>query len=209
MARRQIVALLVFATACCLACAATQKPVARTPPPERAADYFPLAPGWKWAYEIEKGGQKILATYAVLQQIGDTVVVQAGEERNGYVILADGIARRDSLSPGDFILKTPMRAGASWAVAGGKATVVFVGRDVTVPAGAFANCALVEETRSNPDRVVRTTFAAGVGPIEVEVQVSNPETRKFEVILAARLLGVTRPGEDPLAEVDRQAIALR
>ena len=50
----------------------------------------------------------------VLQQVGDTVIVQAGEERNGYAILPEGIARRESLSPGDFILKTPMRAGATW-----------------------------------------------------------------------------------------------
>ena len=37
-----------------------------------------------------------------------------------------------------------------------------------------------------------------VGPIALEYQVSNPETRKFDVVLRARLLGLTRPGEDPL-----------
>ena len=181
-----------------LACATTQKAPARTPPPEQAAAYFPLLPGWKWAYEIEKGGDKILATYAVLQQIGDSVIVQAGEERNGYAILPEGIARRESLNPGDFILKTPMRAGATWPLAGGQATVVAVGQDVTVPAGTYADCAVIEEARTNPDRVLRTTYAAGVGPIALEYQVSNPETRKFDVVLRAHLLGFTRPGEDPL-----------
>ena len=181
-----------------LACATTQKVPARTPPPEQAAAYFPLAPGWKWAYEIEKGGEKILATYAVLEQMGDTVIIQAGEERNGYAILAEGIARRESLNPGDFVLKTPIRAGAIWPLAGGQATVVSVGEDVTVPAGTYANCAVVEEVRSNPDRALRTTYAAGVGAIALEYQVSNPETRKFDVVLRARLLGFTRPGEDPL-----------
>jgi hypothetical protein len=181
-----------------LACATAQKAPARTPPPEQAAAYFPLASGWKWAYEIEKGGEKILATYAVLQQIGDTAIIQAGEERNGYTILPEGIARRESLTPGDFILKTPIRAGATWPLAGGKAAVVSVGEDVTVPAGTYANCAVVEEVRTSPDRVLRTTYAAGVGPIALEYQVSNPETRKFDVVLRARLLGLTRPGEDPL-----------
>jgi hypothetical protein len=181
-----------------LACATTQKTPARTPPPEQAAAYFPLAPGWKWAYEIEKSGEKILATYAVLQQTGDTVIIQAGEERNGYAILPEGIARREDLNPGDFILKTPIRAGATWPLAGGKATVVAVGEDVTVPAGTYANCAVVEEARSSPNRVLRTTYAAGVGPIALEYQVSNPETRTFDVVLRARLLGFTRPGGDPL-----------
>jgi hypothetical protein len=181
-----------------LACATTQQAPARTPPPEQAAAYFPLAPGWKWAYEIEKGGEKILATYAALQQVGDTVIIQAGEERNGYAILAEGIARRESLNPGDFILKTPIRAGATWPLAGGQATVVAVGQDVTVPAGTYADCAVIEEARTNPDRVLRTTYAAGVGPIALEYQVSNPETRKFDVVLRAHLLGFTRPGEDPL-----------
>jgi hypothetical protein len=188
----------VFFLAVGLACATTPKTPTRTPPPEQAAAYFPLVPGWKWAYQIEKGGEQILATYAVVQQMGDTVIVQAGEERNGYAILPEGIARRESLDPGDLILKTPIRAGATWPLAGGKATVVSVGEDVTVPAGSYANCAVIEETRSNPDRVLRTTYAAGVGPITLEYQVSNPATRKFDVVLRARLLGLTRPGEDPL-----------
>jgi hypothetical protein len=183
----------------CLACA-TSSASRRSPPPERAADYFPLTPGWKWAYEIERGGQKVLATYAVTQQIGDSVIVQSGDERNGYTITPEGIAKRDSLSLGDFILKSPILAQASWPLREGKATVVSVGTEVTVPAGTYPDCAVIEETRTGPDRVLRTTYAPGVGPIKLEYQVSQPETHKFEVVLSARLLGMTRPGEDPLGE---------
>jgi hypothetical protein len=193
------VGLALMAT-CGLACATSSGTSRRSPPPESAADYFPLASGWKWAYQIEKGGQKILATYAVTQQIGDSVIVQNGDERNGYTVLAQGIARRDSLSPGDFILRSPIIAQASWPLAEGKATVVSVGTEVTVPAGTYPNCVVIEESRTGPDRVLRTTYAAGVGPIQLEYQVSNPETHKFEVVLSARLIGVTRPGEDPLGE---------
>ena len=188
--------ILLTGTLSGLACATVQKTPERVPPPEQAAAYFPLAPGWKWAYEIEKGGEKILATYAVLQQIGETVLIQAGQERNTYAILPEGIARRES--PGDFILKTPIRAGATWPLGSGTASVVSVGGETTVPAGTFANCAVVEEARRNPDRLLRTTYAAGVGPIALEYQVSNPETRRSDVVLRARLLGLTRPGEDPL-----------
>jgi hypothetical protein len=182
-----------------LACA-TSGASRGAPPPERAADYYPLTPGWKWAYQIEKGGQKILATYAVTQQIGDSVIVQNGDERNGYTIRPEGIAKRDSLSIGDFILRTPILAQASWPLGEGKATVVSVGTEVTVPAGTYPNCAVIEENRSGPERVLRTTYAPGIGPIKLEYQVSNPETHKFEVVLSAQLLGVTRPGEDPLGE---------
>jgi hypothetical protein len=189
----------VLLVTCALACA-TSGSAGRSPAPERAGDYYPLTPGWKWAYQIEKGGQKILATYAVTQQIGESVIVQNGDERNGYTITPEGIAKRDSLALGDFILRSPIIAQASWPVSQGKATVVSVGTEVTVPAGTYPNCAVIEENRTGPDRVLRTTYAPGIGPIKLEYQVSNPDTHKFEVVLSASLLGVTRPGEDPLGE---------
>src|SRR5262245_14002065 len=67
------------------------------PPPEAAADYYPLATGWKWAYQLEKSGEKILATYAVLEQIVDTVIVKAGDERLTYALMPEGVARRSGL----------------------------------------------------------------------------------------------------------------
>ncbi len=194
----------VMFVACGLACA-TSGSARRAPAPERAADYFPLTAGWKWAYEIERGGQKVLATYAVMQQIGDSVIVQSGDERNGYTLTPDGIAKRDSLNLGDFILRSPIIAQASWPLREGKATVVSVGTEVTVPAGTYFNCAVIEENRSGPDRVLRTTYAPGVGPIRLEYQVNNPDTQKFEVVLSARLLGLTRPGEDPLGDSAEKA----
>jgi hypothetical protein len=179
------------------ACASTQPSKPRTPPPEAPADYFPLATGWKWAYEVEKNGEKILATYAVVSNTGAAAEVRAGEERTSYAIRPEGISRLEALGPNDFILKAPIHAGAEWAIQGGTARVVAVGETVTVPAGAFGNCAVVEESRTQPDRVLRTTYAAGVGPIQLEYQVSEGAPPRFNVILRARLLGVTKPGEDP------------
>jgi hypothetical protein len=172
------------------------------PPPEDAAAYYPLAPGWKWAYTIERGGDRMLATYAVLERIAETAIVKAGEERLTYVVMPDGVARREGLNVGDYLLKTPVRAGASWPLAGGEAHVVAVGRTVTVPAGTFPSCATVEESRSSPQRVVRTVYAAGVGPVMLEVQVHDPATGQFVTETRAQLLGVTRPGEDPLGPAE-------
>jgi hypothetical protein len=173
-------------------------PASLGPPPDTAAAYYPLDAGWKWAYRIDKGGDNILATYAVTDRGGDTAIIQAGEERLMYAILPEGIARRNGLNLGDFLLKTPIKKGASWDVEGGRAVVVDVGHSLTVPAGTFPQCATVEETRNNPARVVRTSYAPGVGPVSIEYQVHNPLTGQFEVALKASLQGMTRPGQDPL-----------
>src|SRR5688572_29441304 len=63
------------------------------PPPEDAAQYYPLQSGWKWAYEIERGGETILAVYAVVQREGEVAVLQAGEEKLVYAVRPDGIVR--------------------------------------------------------------------------------------------------------------------
>src|SRR4029079_10038587 len=73
-----------------------------------AADYSPLARGWKWAYDLEKDGERILAVYSVLERIGDTVIVQAGEDRLTYAITLDGVAQRDGGAIGDYVIRNPL-----------------------------------------------------------------------------------------------------
>lgn len=165
--------------------------------PVTAADYYPLQAGWKWSYDIERDGQHILAFYAVVDRNGDTATVQAGDDRISYAITPLGIARRDGAALGDFLIKDPLAPGATWPLAEGKAQVVTVGQDVTVQAGTFKNCVVVEETRSDPTRIVRTTFAPRTGPIAVEVEVQ--EGGRFVTTTRAILRGVTKPGQDPLA----------
>ena len=167
-------------------------------PSESAADYYPLAKGWRWAYQLDKGGERMLAFYAVVERIEDTAVIQAGEERLAYAVTPEGIARRDGMRVADFVLKNPVRAGATWAIEGGEAKIADVGKTVTTPAGDFPNCATVEEKRTNPDRVVRTVYAAGVGPVSIEMRVQDVQSGSLEVSVRGALVGVTRPGEDPL-----------
>jgi len=177
----------------------TSRPVDRTPPPENAEAYFPLEPGWKWAYEVERDGKSVLATYAVVDKLVDSAIVQAGEERLVYAVLPEGIVRRSGMKLGPYVVKTPVRTGASWPVDGGEAKVVEVGKTVDGPAGTFVNCAVIEETRQAPARVLRTVYAAGVGPISIEYQVHDEPAGRFKLELRATLRGFTRPGEDPLA----------
>jgi hypothetical protein len=170
--------------------------------PEDARQYYPLEAGWRWAYDVEKAGDHILAIYAVVERQGDTAVLQAGEEKIVYAVLPEGIARRapDKESPDpDFLLKSPLRAGARWPIdGGGTAVVAKAGHTVTVPAGTYANCVVVEESRVEPARLVRTTYAPGVGPVAIEYLVHDTGTGKYETALRASLRGATPPGADPL-----------
>ncbi|HET6280974.1 MAG TPA: hypothetical protein VFH73_08410 [Polyangia bacterium] len=161
-----------------------------------AGDYYPLNMGWKWSYEVERDGEKILAFYSVLERTPQGAVVQAGEERLFYLITPDGIARKEGAVVTDFLIKSPVAVGTTWPVAGGTAAVRSVGQEVTLDSGKYPNCAMVEEARTDPTRLIRTTFAPGVGPVLVEVQVQ--EGAKFVTATRATLRGVTRPGQDPL-----------
>jgi hypothetical protein len=171
---------------------------AEGPPPEEAAAYYPFTTGWKWAYDVEREGQQMLATTAVTDKTADTAVVLAGDQHISYALSPEGISRRDGLRVTDFLLRSPIRAGAAWPIEGGQARVATVGETVTVPGGTFTRCATIEESRTNPQRLTRTVYCAGVGPVKIEVQVHDPLSGTFKSEMRATLLGVTRPGEDPL-----------
>ncbi|HEY2899639.1 MAG TPA: hypothetical protein VGL59_03610 [Polyangia bacterium] len=167
------------------------------PTPLTAAEYYPLQTGWRWSYDIEKDGQHILAFYSVVARQGDSATVQAGNDILTYAITPLGVAHRDGNGVGDFLIKDPLSPGAAWTLKEGKAQVLSVGQQMTVEAGTFKNCVVVEETRSEPIRIVRTTFAPGVGPIAVEVSVQDGV--RFVTATKAILRGVTKPGQDPLS----------
>jgi hypothetical protein len=162
----------------------------------KAADYYPLMSGWKWAYDVEKDGMNILAIYSVLERTGETAIVQTGVEQLTYAVTGDGVAQRDDGGIGDYVIRNPVVLGAEWPVAGGKAKIVSVDKDVSLePAGRFAGCVVVEVTRTDPVRVVRTTYAPEVGPVAVEVEVQDGS--RFVTATRAHLRAVTRPGQMP------------
>jgi len=168
--------------------------------PLGAGDYYPLSPGWKWAYDLVKDDQPMLATYAVLERTPDTAIVQAGEERLAYAVTPDGIARKEGVATGDFLIRNPIALGAAWPVVGGSAKIAAVGQTITVPSGdVYTDCVVVETLRADPARLSRTTFAPGVGPVVVEMQVQQQQGGRFVTTLRATLRAVTKPGEDPFA----------
>jgi hypothetical protein len=180
-------------------CASTGSGAAPAGPPKTfaAADLYPLEAGWKWAYDLVKDGQNMLALYSVLERSGDSATVQAGEEQMSYAITPEGIAQKDGPVVGDFVVKNPVAVGTEWPVAGGRARIAAVAQSVTVTAGRFDDCVLVEATRADPPRAVRTTFAPGTGPVIIELQIRVGG--EMTTVTRATLRAVTRPGQDPLA----------
>jgi hypothetical protein len=163
----------------------------------KAADYYPLASGWKWAYDLEKEGVNVLATYAVVERNGDVAVVQAGEERLTYAVGADGIAQKDGMAGGDYVIRDPLTVGAGWAVAGGRAKIVAIDSEVNVESiGRLGGCVVVEVAREEPSRIVRTTFAPDLGPVALELQVLTGQ--KYVTTTRAQLRAVTKPGDQNL-----------
>ena len=73
-----------------------------------------------------------------------------------------------------------------------------MGKTVTVPGGTFPNCATIEESRTDPNRITRTVYCANVGPVSIDLQIHDPLSGVYKTEMRATLLGLTRPGEDPL-----------
>jgi hypothetical protein len=186
---------LVLAAGCATS-DGTVKHVARTN--LQAADYFPLAEGWKWAYDVEKDGQKILGIYSVIQKTAEGATIEAGTEKLTYAIKPEGLAQMDANGVGDFVLKNPLVKDASWPVSGGTARVVSTSEEVTVDAGHFYDCAVIEVTRTDPPRLARTIFAPDVGPIVIELQIE--QNGKYVLATRARLRSSTKPGDDPFGD---------
>jgi hypothetical protein len=162
-----------------------------------AADYYPLEPGWKWAYDLERSGEHMLAVYQVLERVPDAAIVQAGDEMITYALSREGVAQKEGAVVGDFVLKNPVALGVEWPVFAGSAKIAAVDQKVSLPTGDYTDCVVVEALRRDPTRMTRTTFARGVGPIAIEMAVESHG--QLVTTLRASLRGTTRPGQDPLA----------
>jgi hypothetical protein len=187
--------LVGLSGALCLSCATSASVEASRSTGSEILDYYPLLPGWGWAYDVESGGGNVLALYSVAERHGDVAVVRNGENHIEYAVLPDGIARREGSVAADLLLKLPIRKGASWGVSDGQATIVEVGTEVTLPSGSYRDCIVVEEVRGQPSRVTRTTYCKGEGPVAIEMRVYSPMKVQFETMVRASLRSVTRPEE--------------
>jgi len=149
-----------------------------TAPTNPAEEFFPLAQGNAWSYDVDG----TLVVLKVQTRIGD--VANLGEF--SYEVHADGIVR---IPPGKYVLQSPAAVGREWALpGGGKARITSTDARVSTPGGDYSGCLVVEETDLAGTRTL-TTFARGVGPVDVIVTSGTTVTH-------AKLRGFTRAGEE-------------
>lgn len=159
-----------------LSCATTNGTTA--PAGNPAEEFFPLAAGNAWSYDVD-----------------GTLVILKVQARNGdraeladfaYEVRKDGIVRTP---PGKYVLQWPATFGREWTLPdGGHARISATDGRVSTPAGDYTGCVVVEEIDPLGKRTI-TTFARGVGPVDVIVTSGS-------VVTHAKLRGFTRAGDD-------------
>ena len=158
---------------------------------------YPMEEGHVWAWQVEDGeGLRALAQSRVVVRDGTRAVVeQNGGQRIVYQVRPEGIFRQDL---GVWLLKAPLRAGASWPGASGRtARITATDAAVEVPAGRFEGCLRVEEEGGQDGRRIVTVYCPDVGPVLVETSIGLPAAGR-QVRVTARLLGhAVDAGEAP------------
>jgi hypothetical protein len=178
-------------------CATTPPPVP-TPPALTPARLYPLVAGSVWSYDVDAGdGSSVLAIMRVTESGAGHAAVQGGEGTTRYELRPDGIYRPDR---GGYLLKEPLRVGASWPSGGGvQAEIAATEVAIETPAGRFARCFEVLERGAANGAVISTTYCPDVGPVQV---VSSLQLTTGSVRVIARLRGYqiggsnTAPSDD-------------
>jgi hypothetical protein len=148
---------------------------------------YPLRPGSVWTYDVDTGeGLPVLAITRVLSAAGGKIEVSSGADSLHYEQRPEGLFRTDA---GSFLLRTPIRAGATWqGNQGAQVEITRVDARASTPGGDFANCVEVVESAGATEKRVRTVFCPDVGPVEIEsslhIQLTGKSTR-----VIARLRG--------------------
>lgn len=148
---------------------------------------YPLRAGSVWTYDVETGdGPPTLAITRVTARKESEVEVSSGGAPIRYALRDGGLYRPDR---GTFLLKPPIRKGASWdAGHGATSEVTDVDKRVATPAGEFSGCVEVRESGGDTPKIVRTVFCPDVGPVELESSMGLAVTGATARVLA-RLRG--------------------
>lgn len=124
------------------------------------AQYFPLAPGNRWVYEVQDrtdGAPPAAEYWEVIREDQGAYVLRirhsdlpTGGFEESFIPTDDGIKRvavetKDKEHP-PFFLKGPLRKGTHWEDDDGTFEITALNKTITVPAGTFSHC--LEVTQS-------------------------------------------------------------
>ena len=74
---------------------------------------------------------------------------------------------------GGYLLKDPIRAGATFQGSFGLVTILETGQQVHLPAGTFDDCVLTREQSERPFKRADSTYCLGVGLVSLVVEASG------------------------------------
>lgn len=183
--------LLSLVTACAGKSVQTTKSTALGP-----LDFYPLRTGNAWSYDVDTGEPSTtLAITRVEAFDGKIAEVHVARAVVRYEVRPDGIR----VLPTDvWLLRTPLRPGATWPAPGGRvAELVSTDAVAETPAGRFDRCVEVLELGGKLELEVRTVYCPGVGPVSVtSTMQSNVSERALSVSARLRGYSVTPRGSD-------------
>ena len=179
-----------------VACGAAST-VTKSAPSDDPREFYPLHAGNAWSYDVDTGDSvTTLAITRVEAFDGRIAEVHTGRSVLFYEVSAEGIREPDANA---WILRAPLREGASWPGRGGRsARVVAVESSARTAAGDFDDCVEVLETGGKLELEVRTLYCRGVGPVSVESTMrSKVGERTLSVSASLRGYDVSAPGSRP------------
>jgi hypothetical protein len=164
---------LPFLALCAASAFAAPAPKRTEPEP-----YFPTTVGARWVYERAGGREEIAEVSEVEKVDGELVVSRKGVDGSAtpytkMVVTPKGL-RQDQFNSGPntvWVLRTDVKAGASWDTPEGKRTV-FGPEAIEVPAGKF-NALRVEWVQAGSRMV--SWYAPGVGEVKRIEKVGDEE----------------------------------
>jgi hypothetical protein len=187
-----IFASIIAGAACGRASISTQPAISDDP-----RDFYPLRAGNAWSYDVDTGDAvTTLAITRVEAFDGRVAEVHTGRSVLLYEVSAEGIRELDANA---WVLRAPLREGASWPGRGGRsARVVAADSGARTAAGDFDDCVEVLETGGKLELEVRTLYCRGVGPVSVESTMrSKVGERTLSVSASLRGYDVSAPGSRP------------
>lgn len=157
--------------ACALAltaCTTTQAPTKPTTPTQTAGDFYPLALGTTWTYEVKLLGETRTIDVSTLRKNADGFV----EDSTGAQFLIDSFGVRDQKR---YLLRNPIATGTKWTNVVSVSSIenyeiVASGQACDAPAGRWEGCVVVESrnrVEEGTTLVNEMTFAPGVGIVRL------------------------------------------
>lgn len=180
-------ALLLLALAGCGA--ATQPTQARNVDRLAPTTLYPMLEGAQWVYDVHTGGDEppTLGIFEVTSADGArrSIANNRGMDASGRVTYGEPIVYEVSpagirhVASDAWVLRGPIREGASWPAMGGRtARVVDLDASVEVFAGSYEHCVAVEESGGDDGRTVRTVYCPEVGPVLMESRMDTQLTMR-------------------------------